>query len=377
MSHPKAVSWLRRGAWLLLLCIVLAAPRALAQQMPALPTGVRIVLATCDRIVNRAALLEQLRIELLSTGVVDIEVVDPDTGAGSRAQEKERIATLQVYYPECDDSGGLVNLRITDRLTAKYVERTLVVSDVSAEARSRAVALAIVELLRASWLELVISQGPGEGESSSDAVRNRLVTHLKAATDEEPDHDEPRESKRERLVESGPDEAALAERWNRTRLEWLGGSRLYPAGDSGDLTTQVKLSFALNRRLRLHTGGLAAGGEVSGSRDINMFEGAGVVGVGITGGSGPEVEVASVFEVGWARLSGESFPDVGRTFSVGTLQGTLRQPVTPGVDVLVGVQAGYVLSSVVAHTSATPMRTKLGGFEGPVIGVLLGLSGML
>ena len=78
----------------MLLCIVLAAPRALAQQMPALPTGVRIVLATCDRIVNRAALLEQLRIELLSTGVVDIEVVDPDTGNASEVQKADRIVVL-------------------------------------------------------------------------------------------------------------------------------------------------------------------------------------------------------------------------------------------------------------------------------------------
>ena len=348
--------------------------RAFAQQMPALPTGVRIVLATCDRIVNRAALLEQLRIELLSTGVVDIEVVDPDTGAGGRAQDKERIATLQVYYPECDDAGALVNLRITDRLTAKYVERTLVVSDVSSQARSRAVALAIVELLRASWLELVISQDRGEGGSSpSDAVRSRLVSHLKEATDDEADDSEQSKPRGDVAQDAEPDEAALAERWNKTRLEWLGGSRLYPGGDSGDLSTAVKLSFALNRRLRLHTGGLAAGGEVSGSQDINMFEGAGLVGIGITGGSGPEVEVASIFEVGWARLSGESFADVGRTFSVGTLQATLRQSVTPGVDVLIGVQAGYVLSSVVARS----MHTKLGGFEGPVIGVLLGLSGML
>jgi hypothetical protein len=359
-------------ALVLALCIGLFSARANAQQMPALPTGVRIVLATCDRIVNRGALLEQLRIELLSTGVVDIEVVDPDTGAGGRAQDKERIATLQVYYPECDDSGGLVNLRITDRLTAKYVERTLVVSDVPLEARSRAVALAIVELLRASWLELVISQGRGAGDSS-DAVRSRLVTRLKAATEEDPDENEDRKSARGPEGKNAPDDAALSERWHKTRLEWLGGSRLYPSGDSGDLTTTVKLSFPLNRRLRLHTGGLAAGGQVNGDNDINMFEGAGLVGVGITGGSGPELEVASIFEVGWARLSGESFADVGRTFSVGTLQGTLRQPVTPGVDVIFGVQAGYVLSSVVARS----MHTKLGGFEGPVIGVLLGLSGML
>ena len=37
-----------------------------AQQMPALPTGVRLVLARCDSIVDRKSLLEQLRIELLS-----------------------------------------------------------------------------------------------------------------------------------------------------------------------------------------------------------------------------------------------------------------------------------------------------------------------
>jgi hypothetical protein len=366
------------AAWLALLGCLLSVREASAQQMPALPTGVRIVLATCDRIVNRAALLEQLRIELLSTGVVDIEVVDPDAVAGGRVQERERIATLQVYYPECDDSGGMVNLRITDRLTAKYVERTLVVSDVSTEARSRAVALAIVELLRASWLELVIAQSRGDGDSPSDTVRNRLVTHLKEATAEEPDDDGTRAAnEREAEAPAGPDEAALAERWNKTRLEWLGGSRLFPQGDSGDLSTMVKLSFALNRKLRLHTGGIAAGGAVNGNTDINMFEGAGVLGVGITGGSGPEIEVGSIFEVGWARISGPSFPDVGRTAAIGTLQGTLRQSVTPGVDVIVGVQAGYVLSSVVARTSAGPTRTKLGGFDGPVIGVLLGLSGML
>src|SRR5690349_4425332 len=127
-----------------LLCILAAvtcldAGTAAAQQMPALPTGVRIVLASCDRIVAKQPLLEQLRIELLSTGVVDIEVIDLDTGSGGKtAETAERVATLQVYYPECDEDGGLVNLRISDRLTAKYVERSLVVSDVREDARPRA-----------------------------------------------------------------------------------------------------------------------------------------------------------------------------------------------------------------------------------------------
>src|SRR5262245_24635906 len=103
---------MRLKAWFVVPWL-LAVSAAHAQQMPALPTGVRIVLATCDALVPRKALLEQLRIELLSTGVVDIEVVDPDTGNASEVQKADRIATLQVYYPECDDTAGLVNLRIS------------------------------------------------------------------------------------------------------------------------------------------------------------------------------------------------------------------------------------------------------------------------
>jgi hypothetical protein len=363
---------MRFKVWLVLSWL-LAASAAHAQQMPALPTGVRIVLATCDTLVPRKALLEQLRIELLSTGVVDIEVVDPDTGAATQAQKADRIATLQVYYPECDDTAGLVNLRISDRLTSKYVERTLVVSDVGPEARPRAVALAIVELLRASWLELVISQGPGETEGASDTVRNRLVTHLKEATAEDPEVTLPR-----REPPSEPDDTArLAdERWAKKRLEWVGAGRFYPQGDAGDLSTTVKLSMALNRRLRLHSGAMAAGGGVNAAKDVNMFAAAGVFGLGISGGSEPELEVASVFEVGFWRLSGQDVRDVSRVGAVGLLQGTVRAPVAAGVDALVGVQAGYVLSSVELKASAAS-STPTGGFEGPVVGVCVGLSGIL
>jgi hypothetical protein len=362
---------MRLKTWLIVPCLAWAATVARAQQMPALPTGVRIVLASCDTLVPRKALLEQLRIELLSTGVVDIEVVDPDTGNASDSQKADRIATLQVYYPECDDTAGLVNLRISDRLTSKYVERTLVVSDVGPEARPRAVALAIVELLRASWLELVIAQRPGETEGPSDAVRNRLVTHLKEATAEDPDIEAPR---RERPSEPD-DKAHLAdERWAKKRLEWIGAGRFYPKGDSGDLSTTVKLSLPLNRRLRLHTGAMAAGGGVNAQRDVNMFQAGGVFGLGLSGGSEPEVEVASIFEVGFWRLSGEDVRDVSRVGSIGLLQGTVRAPVAAGVDALVGVQAGYVLSSVQLKTTATQPAA---GFEGPVVGVCVGLSGIL
>lgn len=368
---------LNNACFILLACTLLAGVGPVsAQQMPALPSGVRIVLGTCESIVQKRALLDQLRIELLSTGVVDIEVVDPETGSSGHSANTERIATLQVYYPECDDTASLVNLRISDRLTAKYVERTLVVSDVNADARPRAVALAIVELLRASWLELVIAQSPSGDKGASDTVRNRLVSRLKEATDT--DEEKPKPTRKEMLaaLELARSEA-LEERWQKTRLEWLGGGRFYPDGDSGDLSTMVKLSFALNRRLRLHTGALAAGGGVNAEDDINIFAAAGVLGVSVAGGSNPEVEVASIFEVGWARLSGPEIADVSRVAAIGTLQGTLRTPVAAGVDAIVGLQAGYVLSPVVLKTGSGAERRIVGGLEGPVIGVVIGLAGIL
>jgi len=348
-----------------------------AQQMPALPTGVRLVLARCDGIVGRKSLLDQLRIELLSIGVVDIDVVDPETGQTTRnAKNADRIATLHVYFPECDDDAGLVNLRISDRLTAKYTERALVVSDVVESARPRAVALAIVELLRASWLELVIRpQSDNRGVASSE-VRSRLVTHLKEHAGDE---DEDRKSTEQRAREidaarTALDEAARDERWDKKRLEWLAGSRVFPEGDAGDVSTTISMSLALNRRMRLQIGGIAAGGGVNNrTTDVHTFEGAGRLGLGLAGGGDPEIEIIPAVEVGWARLTSPDASDVSRVLALGSMNATIRTSITKGVDGLLGVQSGYVFTPV-------EMKSKgqsLGGLMGPVIGLNVGLAGIL
>ncbi len=356
----------------------MAAATTRAQQMPALPTGVRLVLARCDSIVERRGLIEQLRIELLSTGVVEIDLVDPETGESSRRPSKaDRVATLHVYFPECDRDSGMVNLRISDRLTAKYMERSLVVSDVSRAARPRTVALAIVELLRASWLELVLQPPEEKDERASKDVRQRLVSHLKLrAEDDDGRRKSPAQQAREIDEERrAQEEAAHDERWQRKRLEWVASSRLFPKGDSGDLSTTVSLSIAMNRRLRLHVGGIAAGGGAHDeSLDVHSFEAAGRVGLGVSGGSDVEIELLPTVEVGFARMSGPSETDFRRVLVIGTVHSTARTAVAKGVDALIGVQAGYVLSGVELKD---PDGNKLGGIVGSVIGVTAGLAGIL
>ncbi len=347
--------------------------------MPALPTGVRLVLARCDSIVDRKSLLEQLRIELLSIGVVDIDIVDPETGSSTRnASNADRIATLHVYFPECDNDAGLVNLRISDRLTAKYMERALVVSDVVESARPRAVALAIVELLRASWLELVLQPQNDDDSGPSNEVRSRLVTHLKEkAVDEADERKTPEQRAREIDAERTTlEEAARDERWDKKRLEWLAGARLFPEGGAGDLSTTVSMSFAINRKLRLQVGGVAAGGGVNKQRNgandtiaIDTFEAAGRIGLALGGGSDPEIEILPAVEIGWARLTGGGVREQSRPLAIGCLHSTLRTSIAKGVDGIFGVQAGYVLA---------PVEVKdYGGLAGPVIGVTVGLAGIL
>lgn len=377
----RTTSWF---AFALLLTGLAAPFAARAQQMPALPAGVRLVLSRCDGIVDRKSLLEQLRIELLSIGVVDIDVVDPETGTSTRnASNADRVATLHVYFPECDDDAGLVNLRISDRLTAKYMERALVVSDVDPAMRPRAVALAIVELLRASWLELVL-QPDGDERGPSSEVRSRLVTHLKEqASDESDERKTPEERAREiDAARTTQEETARDQRWEKKRLEWVASGRIFPEGDAGDLSTTVSMSFALNRKLRLQAGGLAAGGGVNDkTTDVHTFEAAGRLGLALSGGSDPEIEILPSVEVGWARLTSPNLSVLSRPIAIGALHATIRSSVTKGVDGIIGIQAGYVLTPVemkMKTKTATGTETQdLGGMVGPVIGVTMGLAGIL
>jgi len=342
---------------------------------------VQVVIAECSAIVQRKKLVEHLRIELYATGVQELAVMDPEFGASSAPQSRpDRLATVQVYYPECDEQSGLVNLRISDRLTAKYVERALFVGDVDLQARPRTIALAVGELLRASWMELVLSNDESAEGTPSHAMRNRMITRLHAAeegratdADEEDEEDE----------NTGPPEpwdkaSARKKPWFRPRIEWISAGRILPEGASGALSSAISLSYPLNRHLRLHAGALAAGGGTNADHSVHLFEGAGRLGVGVTGGDEIELELASVFELGWAQLSGTKVNDSSSFMMVGALHGTVRTRISRGLDVVVGVEGGYVLTPLVTtfHDGNSGLHAR-GGLVGPVIGVLLGLSGTL
>ncbi|MFT3922677.1 MAG: hypothetical protein QM778_09100 [Myxococcales bacterium] len=354
-------------AWLLGLSLVRPSS-ACAEDVP---TGVQVVIAECPAIVQRKKLVEHLRIELFATGVQELALMDPELGATSSQNSPDRLATVQIYYPECDEESGLVNLRISDRLTAKYVERALFVGDVDLQARPRTIALAVGELLRASWMELVLSTDEAEEGSPSHTLRNRMITRLQAAEER-------------RAPEAAIDPSELVERevegrpWFRPRIEWIAGGRMFPEGASGALSSAVSLSHPLNGHLRFHLGAIAAGGGTNADRTIHLFEAAGRTGIGVTGGKEIEIELASIFELGWAQLSGTKVKDTSSFMMIGALQGTVRTRITRGLDVLVGLEGGYVLTPLVLTFHDEDLGTHVrGGLSGPLIGILIGLSGTL
>jgi hypothetical protein len=79
-------------------------------------------------------------------------------------------------------SGEEVSIRVTDAMTGKVVMRAFTLKEAEPDVRERAVALAVAELVLASWLELMLPQptqsaGSASARSTEDrreARRHRL-----------------------------------------------------------------------------------------------------------------------------------------------------------------------------------------------------------
>lgn len=144
-------------------CLVLVALTASTQaspvqadELPEVPARVVLRLPACDgaALPWNADFVELLRVELALDGVDDLVALTVDDAAPG-----EHVARIEILAPDCGADQRL-EVRIDDVLTHKRVTRTLEVADIEAELRPRALALFVVELLRASWAELVLPAGP-------------------------------------------------------------------------------------------------------------------------------------------------------------------------------------------------------------------------
>jgi hypothetical protein len=347
------------------------APTARADPDPspvaALPGRARILLRGCSERTNERVLLEQVRVELLSAGILQVDVIDVYAQAAD--YESYDVATLRIDLPGCGESGWNVYLAVACAHTARQTARTLAMSEIPEAARPRSVALGLVELLRSSWRQL----------AGEPRVKRTLPTPQGAPGENWPDP-APLDPERPPGMAAAPAAPpADPDRSARPRLEWRGATRIYPQTDSGDLATSLSVSQLLAGRVRVHGGGSAAGGGGDGS-NVHIFRANSRLGLSLCGASTDQqlgIEVGTVWELGWAQLRTGGSPKESGLLVTGSLEAALRVRVSPGVETLVSLEAGYVLAPLTLEVELDDGRRRSSGLEGSVLGVGIGLAGIL
>jgi hypothetical protein len=101
-------------------------------------------------------LADILTAELRADGVERVILGPPKSEEGP----SPNLAAISIGSPTCESPAWDILVRIVDAATRKQVERHVLLADVAEPSRPRALALAVAELLRASWLELALPEAP-------------------------------------------------------------------------------------------------------------------------------------------------------------------------------------------------------------------------
>lgn len=117
--------------------------------------------------------VRQLRTELVEDAIERVDAV-------LAGDDTPMLARISFDVASCADALPTITVIIDDLVTRKNVRRSIDLSDVRGAIRTRAMALAIAELLRASFTELALADAPPSAVEVPAAVREALRTRLRA-----------------------------------------------------------------------------------------------------------------------------------------------------------------------------------------------------
>ncbi len=348
----------------LALALALATPALHAQS--SLPARVRIEATPCTaRPFDTASWLPLVRNELVTDGVESVDV-------GAASEGPDALAVIRVEPAACRDDATSVTVTIDDLLTRKTVRREVALDDIPADGRARALALAIAELLRASWAELAVAGSHATEAPAPPAVRRAVMLRLRPTVraffaDETPPAPPP----------PTPAAPPPPPRWN---LSAGLDVRTFPGQNGALLGARAAAAWRPWRsapvHLRVDAGwasgtALAARGEI----DMNLVSGALAV---LVGGGNERVELllGPRLEVGRAWVDGRPYSaaDVGSSASAtvlfASLASTLRVGLSARWSVALDVSAGQTLQYVTVASG----DERVAGLRGPVLSVGLGVN---
>jgi hypothetical protein len=316
------------------------------------PATVLIQPPTCaaSTLIDVDAFMGILTAELREDGV---ERVDASQGSSA-------LAIIKLSIEPCADNTPDALVTIEDLVTAKRVSRRILLQDVPVQARPRTLALAVAELLRASWLELTLPSVPPA--PVPPAVRDAVLRHVAAAVTTTAGEIQPERSPEVAL------EASLGISW---RAFFSGHASLY-----GGRAALAFPFYSRSLRLRFDASWVyGSAQDVLGDVHLGLASaGAGLLYATplarpVTFEIGPRIEAG----VAWASATPSnqqtsSYAGVGYTGTLSVL-GEVSLRLSPSWRLAVDCDAGGVF----APFAATSDGRQVTGVQGATVGLTVGL----
>ncbi|HVW30501.1 MAG TPA: hypothetical protein VHC69_34325 [Polyangiaceae bacterium] len=359
----------KRVATCLALAAALGAHGAAADVAPmSTASAVELYLPACAAgPFDGEKLLSLLRVELGAVGVSDVRERGP--GHVTPPLPPDMLAAVELSAPACEKSTE-VTIQVVDRATAKVVERTMAIADVAFDERPRALAIAIAELLQASWSELQLAGSPPAALQLPPEIRASIVQRLAAP----PMPPAAVAAPVAPPVAVAPAPAAAGPRHGFVSAAAL--ARAFPSRDTALLGGALSVSLPIGDLFAVQAGADAGYGDShveTGTVGITALTGS--AGIAAVAGATTTLEIGPVVHAGyvWANGVASTTQVRGSTYSsfvaLGVLSTTLRVPGR-GFTALAGFDVGAALAS--AWFLADNQRAA--GFGGVCVGVRLGAA---
>jgi hypothetical protein len=284
--------------------------------------------------------------------------------APAPAEAGGTLAVIDVRAEPCEASAREIVVRIQDDATRKQVERRVQLGDVAEPSRPRALALAVAETLRASWMELEMPDAPTPTIVVPAAVREAVVARVASVTG------------RDRGVTSAPPDRSARALDLSLAVAW----REFPSAATSLFGGRAAVELPIVSSIAmLHVdAGVLLGGAHDTLGDVSLGQataGAAILltsprSATVTAELGPRLEAGAAWAGGNPATPATSSYAGAGFVSTASLLGAFRYRVSNAWRISLELETG----AMIVPFDARADQRRIAGLDGPFFGVTVGLS---